>query len=85
MEHLDLEYYYGIESEEFAYIKFPRLLIKDKRYRALDSDARSFMALCWTGCRYHRRMTGTTTKDGHISTIRWMRHRRTWEEGERRR
>ena len=37
MEGLNLEYYYGIESEEFAFIKFPRLLIKDKRYRALES------------------------------------------------
>ena len=45
MEGLNLEYYYGIESEEFAFIKFPRLLIKDKRYRALDSDAKILYGL----------------------------------------
>lgn len=45
MERLNLDYYYGIESEEFAFIKFPRLLIKDERYRQLDSDAKILYGL----------------------------------------
>ncbi len=39
MERLELDYYYGIEAEQYSFFRIPRLLIKDKRYRDLRSDA----------------------------------------------
>ena len=38
-EILQLDYYYGIEAEQFSFYRVPRLLIKDERYRGLSSDA----------------------------------------------
>ena len=34
-EILQLDYYYGIEAEQFSFYRVPRLLIKDERYRGL--------------------------------------------------
>lgn len=39
-EILQLDYYYGIEAEQFSFYRVPRLLIKDERYRGLSSDAK---------------------------------------------
>ena len=39
MEHLELDYYYGIEAEQYSFFRIPRLLIKDERYKDLSSDA----------------------------------------------
>ena len=36
-EILQLDYYYGIEAEQFSFYRVPRLLIKDERYRGLSS------------------------------------------------
>ena len=33
-EILQLDYYYGIEAEQFSFYRVPRLLIKDERYEA---------------------------------------------------
>ena len=38
-------YYYGIEAEQFAFYRVPRLLIKDKRFRNLSSDAKLLYGL----------------------------------------
>lgn len=45
MKRLNLDYYYGIESEQYAFLKIPRVLIKDKRYKELDSDAKLLYSL----------------------------------------
>lgn len=36
---LQLDYYYGIEAEQFSFYRVPRLLIKDERFKKLSSDA----------------------------------------------
>ena len=32
-EILQLDYYYGIEAEQFSFYRVPRLLIKDERFK----------------------------------------------------
>ena len=39
------EYYYGIEAEKFSFYRIPRLLIKDKRFKGLSSDAKLLYGL----------------------------------------
>ena len=39
------EYYYGIEAAQFSFYRIPRLLIKDKRFRGLSSDAKLLYGL----------------------------------------
>lgn len=38
---INFDYYYGIEAEQFAFYRVPRLLIKDERFKGLSSDASS--------------------------------------------
>ena len=42
---LQLDYYYGIEAEQFSFYRVPRLLIKDERFKKLSSDAKLFYGL----------------------------------------
>ena len=44
-EILQLDYYYGIEAEQFSFYRVPRLLIKDDRFRKLSSDAKLLYGL----------------------------------------
>ncbi len=44
-EILQLDYYYGIEAEQFSFYRVLRLLIKDERYRGLSSDAKLLYGL----------------------------------------
>ena len=44
-EILQLDYYYGIEAEQFSFYRFPRLLIKDERFKKLSSDAKLLYGL----------------------------------------
>jgi hypothetical protein len=44
-ETLRLDYYYGIEAEQFAFYRVPRLLIKDDRFKNLSSDAKLLYGL----------------------------------------
>ena len=39
------DYYYGIEAEQFSFYRVPRLLIKDKRFKGLSSDAKLLYGL----------------------------------------
>ena len=39
------EYYYGIEAEQFSFYQIARLLIKDKRFKRLSSDAKLLYGL----------------------------------------
>lgn len=39
------DYYYGIEAEQFSFYRVPRLLIKDKRFNGLSSDAKLLYGL----------------------------------------
>ena len=44
-EQLGFDYYYGIEAEQFSFYRVPRLLIKDKRFENLSSDAKLLYGL----------------------------------------
>ena len=44
-DQLTFDYYYGIESEQFSFFRVPRLLIKDKRFKGLSSDAKLLYGL----------------------------------------
>jgi DNA-binding Lrp family transcriptional regulator len=42
---LQLDYFYGIEAEQFSFYRVPRLLIKDERFKELSSDAKLLYGL----------------------------------------
>lgn len=44
-EKLKFDYYYGIEAEQFSFYRVTRLLIKDKRFKELSSDAKLLYGL----------------------------------------
>ena len=44
-EILQLDYYYGIEAEQFSFYRVPRLLIKDERFKKLSSYAKLLYGL----------------------------------------
>ena len=44
-EKLKFDYYYGIEAEQFSFYRVPRILIKDKRFKDLSSDAKLLYGL----------------------------------------
>lgn len=44
-ENMEFMYYYGIEAEQFSFYRVPRLLIKDKRFQGLSSDAKLLYGL----------------------------------------
>ena len=41
----DYYYYYGAEAEQFSFYRIPRLLIKDKQFKGLSSDAKLLYGL----------------------------------------
>ena len=45
MEHIELDYYYGIESEQFAFFRIPKLLMTDSRYKVLSVNAKMLYGL----------------------------------------
>ena len=42
---IKFDYYYGIEAEQFSFYRVPRLLIKDRRFKGLSSDAKLLYGL----------------------------------------
>lgn len=42
---IKFDYYYGIEAEQFSFYRVPRLLIKDKYFKGLSSDAKLLYGL----------------------------------------
>ena len=42
---MNFDYYYGLEAEQFSFYRVPRLLIKDKRFKKLSSDAKLLYGL----------------------------------------
>lgn len=42
---MKFDYYYGIEAEQFSFYRVPRLLIKDKSFKGLSSDAKLLYGL----------------------------------------
>ena len=44
-ETFNFDYYYGIEAEQFSFYRVPRILIKDKKFKNLSSDAKLLYGL----------------------------------------
>lgn len=44
-ETFKFDYYYGIEAEQFSFYRVPRLLVKDRRFKGLSSDAKLLYGL----------------------------------------
>ena len=42
---LKFDYYYGVEAEQFSFYRVPRLLIKDRSFKGLSSDAKLLYGL----------------------------------------
>ena len=42
---MNFEYYYGHEAEQFTFYRIPKLLIKDKRFSSISSDAKMLYGL----------------------------------------
>lgn len=45
MTELTFDYYYGVQAEQFAFYRIPRLLIKDPHFKGLSSDAKLLYGL----------------------------------------
>lgn len=45
MKDLRFDYYYGTEADQFSFYRVPRMLIKDKRFSKLSSDAKLLYGL----------------------------------------
>lgn len=45
MIDLTFDYYYGVQAEQFAFYRIPRLLIKDEHFKDLSSDAKLLYGL----------------------------------------
>lgn len=45
MTELTFDYYYGVQAEQFAFYRIPRLLIKDEHFKGLSSDAKLLYGL----------------------------------------
>lgn len=65
-EPLKLDYYYGIETEQFSFYRVPRLLIKEERFKGLSSDAKLLYGLMLDRLSLSRKMAGWIKKRGHI-------------------
>ena len=44
-EKLIFDYYYGKEADQFTFYRIPKMLIKDKRFSGLSSDAKILYGL----------------------------------------
>lgn len=45
MEKLDLDFYYGKESEQFTFYRLPKALITDERFKAVSNNAKLLYGL----------------------------------------
>ena len=42
---INFDFYYGHEAEQFTFYRIPKLLIKDKRFSGISSDAKMLYGL----------------------------------------
>ena len=42
---VEFDYYYGQEAEQFSFFRVPRVIVKDKRFATLSSDAKLLYGL----------------------------------------
>lgn len=42
---MNFDYYYGLEAEQFSFYRVPKILVKDKRFKKLSSDAKILYGL----------------------------------------
>ena len=66
---LELDYYYGIESEQFSFYRVPRILIKDERFKRLSSDAKLLYGLMLDRMSLSMKMAGLMKTIAHIFLV----------------
>ena len=44
-KEFQFDYYYGTEADQFTFYRIPKVLIKDKRFKGLSSDAKILYGL----------------------------------------
>ena len=67
---LRFDYYYGMEAEQHSFYRVPRLLVKDKRFRKLSSDAKLLYGLMIDRMSLSvKRTDGLMMETGRISII----------------
>ena len=44
-KEIQFDYYYGTEADQFTFYRIPKVLIKDKRFKGLSSDAKILYGL----------------------------------------
>ena len=42
---MHFDFYYGVEAEQFAFFRIPQLLVKDRRFKCLSTDAKLLYGL----------------------------------------
>lgn len=72
-EGVKFDYYYGLEAEQFSFIRVPKLLIKDKRFKGLSSDAKLLYGLMLDRMALSQKMSGLMLKTGHTYITLLMR------------
>ena len=45
MEHLELEYYYGQDAEQFTFYRLPKALITDARFKDISNSSKLLYGL----------------------------------------
>ena len=75
---INFDYYYGIEAEQFAFYRVPRLLIKDERFKGLSSDAKLLYGLMLDRMSLSMKNGWLDEEIVPISFIRWMPSWRIW-------
>ena len=74
---IQYDYYYGDESNQFAFYRIPRQLITGEDFKKLSTDAKLLYGLLLDRMGLSVRTAGMTRQGVFISTTPWMKFRRT--------
>ena len=74
---MNFDYYYGDESNQFAFYRIPRQLITGEDFKKLSTDAKLLYGLYWTVWDCPPKTAGLTIWGVCSSTILWMKYKRT--------
>lgn len=74
---MNFDYYYGDESEQFAFYRIPRQLITGEAFKKLSTDAKLLYGLLLDRMGLSAKTAGMTIWDVCSSTILWMKYKRT--------
>ena len=63
---LQFDYYYGNEAEQFTFIRIPKVLLKDKRFSKLSSDAKLLYGILLDRMQLSIKNSGLMSRTGYI-------------------